>query len=162
MCVFRWIQEMWGDGIANFLLITGLFSRREMLSKTLAAVRQSRVLHPGGVKTFLPILLVFTDSTTMIWHEEWRWHHWSLFWYLLLGANTFSAGSVPNTNTSCHINLFGISESIDWYFNKLFVLEQVQRVWWHSPVERHLLSQLQECLLVTHFIIIDQSLTKTK
>ena len=80
MCVFRWIQEMWGDGIANFLLITELFSRREMLSKTLAAVRQSRVLHPGGVKTFLPILLVFTDSTTMIWHEEWRWHHWSLFY----------------------------------------------------------------------------------
>ena len=70
MCVFRWIQEMWGDGIANFLLITGLFSRREMLSKTLAAVRQSRVLHPGGVKTFLLISLVFPSMVYWYYNND--------------------------------------------------------------------------------------------
>lgn len=37
-----------------------------------------------------------------------------------LGTDTFSVGSVPDTNTSCHIIVFGISD-MDIYYDKLMI-----------------------------------------
>ena len=49
-------------------------------------------LPDGGVRSV--IILGYIDTPSMIWHEVWRRHHRSLFRYISLGTDTFSASLV--------------------------------------------------------------------